>query len=158
YGEGGNDFIIVGSATASAIVYGDAPGQALGGNDTIFGNAGDDTLVAGSGSGQNPGSVIYGMGSSASNDLIVGSAGDDKLVGGDGSSTVYGGGESDSIYGGAWDGGQVVLIAGPGTTLPSGMVSSSTLVAGGGNNLMWGGNATLPTDANGFYVNDPSRI
>ena len=76
----------------------------MGGNDSISGGAGGDTLIGGDG-----------------NDALGGGAGTDSIVGGTGDDSVGGGGENDTVDGGD---GNDQLICGTG---------ADSLIGGGGN-------------------------
>ena len=66
------------TSTANLTLYGDHKGTTAG-NDTLYGNDGDNFLYGGAGD-----DVIYGE---AGNDVLVGGAGDDTLKGGEGADT-----------------------------------------------------------------------
>lgn len=72
------------------------------GDDTIFGQNGNDTIDAGAGNdwvdGGSGNDTIRG---GAGNDFIDGGAGDDTLYGDDGNDIIYGWTGNDTIYGGA---------------------------------------------------------
>jgi Ca2+-binding RTX toxin-like protein len=80
------------------------------GNDTLTGNAGNDTLIGGNGNDTLTGNagndtLIGGNGT----DLLVGGAGDDLLDGGNGTDTLRGGLGNDTLTGG--NGSDVFLFA-----------------------------------------------
>ena len=65
------------------------------GDDSIFGNEGNDTLLGGGGA-----DTVYG---GDGNDTIDGSSGADSLFGGDGNDSIDGGTQADTIFAGAGD-------------------------------------------------------
>ena len=79
-----------------------SPGGIDGGNDTLFGNAGDDRL-----------------GGKGGNDVLLGGRGNDQLFGDDGDDVLVGGFGDDTLQGDDFSGGQgrdvFVLAAGEGT-------------------------------------------
>ncbi|MGJ4952572.1 calcium-binding protein [Bradyrhizobium sp. HKCCYLS20291] len=107
------------------------------GNDSVnLFDSGNDTVYGGDGA-----------------DVIGGGVGNSSLYGGDGNDSIYGGSGSDTLVGGAGDNylqagtgaHQLVQAGGSGNNLIRDFLSgSSTLVAGTGNDTIWGyGNDTL---------------
>lgn len=107
-----------------------------GGNDTVYGGAGGDTIGAGAG-----------------NDSIDGGAGNDSIFGGSGSDTLIGGEGNNYIAGGSGTG-NYLASGGSGDNLIrdnfSYSTGTSTLVAGSGNDTLWGsGQDTLLASGSG---------
>ena len=92
-----------------------------GGNDTITGNAGGDTLRGGSGD-----DTIYGR---AGSDLIIGDGGDDMIYGGTGNDVLMGYEGDDTIYGGAGDDD---IDSGTGSDTLTGGAGADTFIFRGG--------------------------
>jgi hypothetical protein len=104
YGNGGNDYIELGSG----LIFGTEKHR-LGaylsdgdGNDTIFGGSGNDTIVVGSGDDQ----LVAGGGcarieAGTGNDTLWAGSGDSTLVGGSGNDTFVGGSGNDFMFGGS---------------------------------------------------------
>jgi serralysin len=73
-----------------------------GGNDIVYGTAGDNVIKTGAGNdylyGRDGNDTLYGE---AGNDTLYGDLGDDKLYGGAGNDTLYGGFGDDYLDGGA---------------------------------------------------------
>jgi len=106
-GKGGTSSATVSVTVAAAI---GTVQNGTGGNDTLTGNAGNDSLNGGSGNDTligNAGNdtLIGGNGS----DLLFGNAGDDLLDGGNGTDTLRGGLGNDTLTGG--NGGDVFVFA-----------------------------------------------
>ncbi|MBS7537765.1 calcium-binding protein [Ancylobacter lacus] len=130
--QGGNDIIDASAATVGTAVIGDGyyMSWAKGGNDTITGSAGNDTL--------------YGDGSRlASDDTSSAFGGDDVLRGGAGKDTLYGDGYNLG-YGTSSTavGGNDTLYAGTGTEADMLYGDGSYLCVGAGSTAT-GGNDTL---------------
>jgi Ca2+-binding RTX toxin-like protein len=120
FGLAGNDKIVVSAALHQLA--------------TIFGDSGNDVIVAGSGD-----SFVSGGGG---NDKIVGGAGKNTLCGDDGKDVIAGGIGNDLIFG---DSGNDVLAGSLGDDLILGGEGNDTLDAGVGNDHLYGqaGNDTL---------------
>ena len=112
FGTGGNDMISL-DETNGAL-----PAAQL------FGGAGNDTLIGGSGNDQ-----LFG---GAGNDTLLGKAGNDLLFGGDGNDTLIGGTGDDQMFGQA---GNDLMIWNPGegTDLMEGGDGNDTAEVNGGN-------------------------
>ena len=112
FGTGGNDMISL-DETNGAL-----PAAQL------FGGAGNDTLIGGSGNDQ-----LFG---GAGNDTLLGKAGNDLLFGGDGNDTLIGGTGNDQMFGQA---GNDLMIWNPGegTDLMEGGDGNDTAEVNGGN-------------------------
>ena len=113
------------------------------GNDTIYGQDDDDTLLGGDGN-----DVLDG---GLDNDSLLGEAGTDSLVGGHGDDVLDGGADNDTLFGGD---GSDTLLGGTGDDVLDGDNAFSTgaadLISGGdGNDEIIGdvGNDTLSGDA-----------
>ena len=104
----------------------------------LFGGAGNDTLVGGSGNDQ-----LFG---GAGNDTLIGKGGNDLLFGGDGNDTLIGGSGNDQMFGGA---GNDLMIWNPGdgTDLMEGGDGIDTAQINGGN-----GTENFTLTANGSRV------
>jgi Ca2+-binding RTX toxin-like protein len=127
-------------ATVATTLHGDAGGNRLeslsSGNDTLYGWAGDDSLIGGAG-----------------NDVLVGAEGDDSLVGGVGNDSLLGGEGDDWLVG---DTGIDTLIGGNGDDVY--MVDTSDVVTelvNGGEDSLIGTKTSLaltPAIENLFYT------
>ena len=103
FGGPGNDYIEGGNSTRFA-------DEGVG-NQSLFGEAGKDTLVGGVGAdllngGDGDDQIIGGSGADrlygwTGNDTLDGGPGDDRLVGYDGNDNLYGASGDDTIFGGA---------------------------------------------------------
>ena len=95
---------------------------------SMYGNAGDDTLIGGDG-----------------NDWLDGGEGDDTLIGGAGNDKLYGSDGNDLLDGGDGDdmldanGGDDTLIGGAGNDNLNGGAGDDTLIGGAGNDKLYGG-------------------
>jgi Ca2+-binding RTX toxin-like protein len=151
YGLGGNDRIAIsGSLSQPATLFGNAGNDTLvagsgnaeisggDGNDRIFGGAGNDTLCGDAGN-----DVISGgagndtLFGEAGNDVLSGGAGDDLLLGGAGNDRLDGGTGNDRLYGQA---GNDKLIGGTGNNILVGGDGSDSIFARSGLNILIGGN------------------
>lgn len=104
---------------------------------TMFGQAGDDTLISGDSDdillgGTENDSLLGGAG----NDTLNGEAGDDTVRGGSGDDEVLGGGGVDRVRGG--DGNDFVSGEGRGDVI-IGDAGNDTLLGGGGNDILRAG-------------------
>lgn len=118
-------------------------------NTYIFGDEGDDTLVAGSGrdtlSGGAGKNSLYGgegddrLNGSGGRDALFGEGGDDRLYGNGGVDTLDGGGNVDRLFGGDDDD---VLIGGSSNDKLYGDAGNDTLSGGKGADLLTGGTGT----------------
>ncbi|WP_340588075.1 CAP domain-containing protein [Erythrobacter alti] len=95
---------------------------------TIYGMAGNDRLVGGTGR-----DILYG---GDDDDALQGKAGSDDLFGGDGNDVLYGGGGADFLYG---DGGIDRLHGGSGSDVLFGGDGDDTLYGDGNNDTLDGG-------------------
>jgi len=104
----------------------------------LFGNGGDDSLIAGPG-----------------HDSLVGGPGNDTLIGDDGSDTLKGSEGDDSLVGGAGsDGlsaaaGNDIVIAGDGNDIVYGGSGDDTLTGGLGDDILIGGDDADSVDGEG---------
>ena len=89
------------------------------GNNTLTGDAGDNTLYGGTG-----------------NDTLTGNAGEDVLYGGSGNDTIDGGDDNDSLFGGAGDD---TIDGGDGADFIFGGTGDDALTGGAGNDALHGG-------------------
>lgn len=115
-------------------------------DDTIYGQAGADFVMAGNGNdsvfGGSEGDTIYG---GAGSDWLDGGAGSDRLFGGADADTIYGGGGSDGVYGDAGNdrlfdvSGFNSLFGGDGEDSMYGGGALMTYRAGAGHDLVEGG-------------------
>ena len=90
------------------------------GNDTLYGQGGDDKLKGGDG-----------------NDILYGEDGNDKLKGGNGRDTLYGGNGNDKLKGGK---GNDILYGGKGNDILYGRKGDDTLYGENGNDTLYGEN------------------
>src|SRR3984893_3609843 len=97
FGQGGNDTISLDEANGAlpaANLFGGAGNDTLiggSGNDMLFGGAGNDILLS---KGEND--MLFGL---AANDILMGKGGNDMLFGGDGNDTLIGGTGVDQGFG-----------------------------------------------------------
>jgi Ca2+-binding RTX toxin-like protein len=135
YGGNGNDRIAVSGLLSQPAI--------------IFGNSGNDTLIAGSGNAQLSGGVgddkIFG---GAANDTLCGDAGNDVISGGAGNDTLFGDAGNDTLNGGTGDD---LLLGGAGNDKLDGVTGNDRLygqagndklVGGTGNNILVGGDGS----------------
>lgn len=130
--------------------------------DTIFGGAGDDTLISGSwvdadndrvfdtgeaDTGDTSANIIF---SGSGNDQVYGASGNEILGGGVGDDSVFAAGGNDTIYGGQ-DGGDVglndVIDGGAGADLLFGGAGADNLMGGSGVDNVFGGGGDDTLDA-----------
>lgn len=110
--------------------------ESSGGTDTIYGDAGADTLIAGAGD-----DLVYG---GTENDIISGGTGHDTLYGEAGDDSVSGGDGNDSIV---TDSGNDVAYGGEGSDTIDDMpgsgdgTGSDTFYGEGGDDFLYGGDA-----------------
>lgn len=102
--------------------------DALGGNDTVYGSAYNDSVQGGDGN-----DTIYGYNG---NDSLNGGLGVDFLYGGNGNDTLNGGDGDDQLLGEAGDD---TLIGGAGYDIMNGGDGADVLIGGDGNDTMRGG-------------------
>jgi Ca2+-binding RTX toxin-like protein len=132
--------------TATIQVFGQAGNDTLRLNESsdalpasnLFGGAGNDTLIGGSGN-----DLLFGQ---AGNDTLEGKGGFDLLFGGDNNDTLTGGDADDQVFG---EGGNDRMIWNPGddTDLNEGGSGNDTVQVNGGN-----GAETFTVTANGTRV------
>jgi Ca2+-binding RTX toxin-like protein len=116
-----NIFIAMGSGSDSVNLFDS-------GSDTVYGGAGDDVIGAGAGGGD---SIFGGDG----NDSLFGGSGADTLIGGAGDNYIQAGTGAHQLLQGGGAGNNTLYDVSSGT---------STLVAGTGNDTLWGyGSDTL---------------
>ncbi|HMC12126.1 MAG TPA: hypothetical protein VKH44_12585, partial [Pirellulaceae bacterium] len=120
FGLGGNDKIVVSAA--------------LDQETTIFGDSGNDVIIAGSGDTQIAGGagndkIVGGRG----NDTLCGDNGNDVIVGGLGNDTIFGDAGNDVINGGVGDD---LLLGGDGNDVLDGAVGSDRLYGQAGNDTL----------------------
>ena len=121
-GANSTDFI-QGNEVAN-ILYGDASGTGPGGDDTISGFDGNDSIYGGAGDDTVNGDL--------GNDLIYGGTGSDSLNGGGGRDLIIGGGGADVMFGGA-DGNDTLSFAGSAAGVTVGVTFGTTTVGAGGD-------------------------
>jgi hypothetical protein len=116
---------------------------ANGGNDTIWGGSGLDSIDAGDGSDliHAGGTITLGAGNdtvwgSGARDTIYAGSGDDLIVGGPGHDVIYGGSGNDTLIAG---GGTDKIVAGSGDTVIYGSAGTDTLIDGTGSDTIYGG-------------------
>ncbi|RYI27075.1 MAG: calcium-binding protein, partial [Acetobacteraceae bacterium] len=125
---GGPGFTPVDLSTAPMVGTPPTAAGHVDGNDTLYGQAGSDTLTAGGG-----GDWVYGgteadsLSGEAGNDVLYGDGGNDTLSGGAGNDTLFGGTEADTLSG---DEGNDLLY---------GDAGADKLRGGLGNDALYGG-------------------
>jgi Ca2+-binding RTX toxin-like protein len=172
FGAGGNDTLRVrtsqfASGDAGDILHGGDGNDFLstvGTNDQLYGDAGDDTLLAGNGDDLlDGGDGADILDASSGNDTLYGGAGDDTLLGGFGDDKLYGGDDNDLITdpsgnnivdGGAGDDqiimangndnviggdGNDEITLGAGNDIANGGTGADKLFGGAGNDVLDGG-------------------
>jgi Ca2+-binding RTX toxin-like protein len=126
---GGDDTIIGGDGNDTI--------DGLGGDDVIYGGAGNDTLSGGDGDDK-----LYG---DAGNDVLNGGAGNDILYGGKGADVLRGGDDNDQLFGQAGndklfgDAGNDTLVGGAGKDKLDGGAGDDSLTGGLGRDVLRGG-------------------
>ncbi|MCZ8081475.1 MAG: hypothetical protein O9305_19865, partial [Rhodobacteraceae bacterium] len=135
---GGNDSVI--GAEGAETVDGGAGDDSLsggGGNDTFMGSSGNDILQGGDGDDH--------LGGGSGRDTLTGASGQDTLLGGDGDDELDGGLGDDVLDGGT---GHDRLLGGEGDDSLSGNFGDDSLEGGTGNDTLAGGsgNDTLNGD------------
>jgi Ca2+-binding RTX toxin-like protein len=114
------------------LLFADSLTQTAGGNDSLFGGQGADTLV-----GARFGFSSDSLGGNRDSDLLVASTnGGNTLFGGQGDDTIYGSVANGNTMNG--DLGSDVLVAGNGSDRMLGADGNDTLIGGRGNNDMFG--------------------
>jgi Ca2+-binding RTX toxin-like protein len=114
------------------LLFADSLTQTAGGNDSLFGGQGADTLV-----GARFGFSADSLGGNRDADLLVASTnGGNTLFGGQGNDTLYGSVSNANTMNG--DLGDDVVIAGNGNDRMLGADGNDTLIGGRGNNDMFG--------------------
>ncbi|WP_019502790.1 calcium-binding protein [Pseudanabaena sp. PCC 6802] len=114
------------------LLFADSLTQTAGGNDSLFGGQGADTLV-----GARFGFSADSLGGNRDADLLVASTnGGNTLFGGQGNDTIYGSVANANTMNG--DIGDDVVIAGNGSDRMLGADGNDTLIGGSGNNDMFG--------------------
>ncbi|WP_026103341.1 calcium-binding protein [Pseudanabaena sp. PCC 6802] len=114
------------------LLFADSLTQTAGGNDSLFGGQGADTLV-----GARFGFSADSLGGNRDADLLVASTnGGNTLFGGQGNDTIYGSVSNANTMNG--DLGDDVLVAGNGSDRMLGADGNDTLIGGKGNNDMFG--------------------
>jgi len=141
--------------TASAFIDGQ------GGNDTIRGSIGDDTIIAGTGNDTVEGdfgsdSIDGGDGNdfvtaSFGNDTVLGGAGSDRLEGGANNDLLDAGIGDDFVYGGEGDD---TLVSGAGSDTLLGGIGADSMNGGDGNDTL---NAQSELNEFGAALTGPSQ-
>lgn len=123
------------------------------GNDTILGQAGDDTLIGGDGND----SIVGDLGNDSirggdGQDSITGDEGNDSIESGDGLDTVSGGDGDDSVFGGN---GEDSITGDDGNDTLNGDGGVDTVTGGDGNDSILGGelNDSLLGEAGNDTIN-----
>ena len=166
-GTGSNDTIL-GYQNAAVELHGGAGADSLRGSDVdgsaLFGESGDDTLIARKGDtvlnggagddslrGNHGDDTLMGganediLEGQKGNDLIFGDAGDDSIEGGDGNDSIEGGDGADSISGDVgndWlygESGNDTITGGAGNDRLWGLSDEDSLDGGAGNDILYGG-------------------
>lgn len=133
YTQDGNDNITVGGTHSSiqVVAFGgsgdDIITVSVTGNHYIYGEIGNDTIIASAGD-----EIIYGGDGS---DNIQANAGTDRVLGGDGNDIISGGDGNDYLYG---DAGADIVHGGTGDDLIRGGTADDTLNGDNGNDLIYG--------------------
>lgn len=126
YGNNGNDTLSLNEANGALP------------KANMYGGAGNDTLIGGSGRDQ-----LFGQ---AGNDTLLGKGGIDALFGGANNDTLTGGDDSDQAFGEAGDD-RIIWNPGDDTDLNEGGAGNDTIEVNGGN-----GTEVFTTTANGNRV------
>ena len=127
----GNDVVTLGTGVPGSYIL------AGGGDDTITGSDGPDTITGSAGR-----DIIYGMdgddrlAGSGGHDILVGMNGRDRLYGDAGNDQLKGGGGVDRLYGGD---DHDVLVGESSADKMYGDIGNDTLVGGNGSDLLNGG-------------------
>ncbi|QDV70163.1 Bifunctional hemolysin/adenylate cyclase precursor [Rosistilla carotiformis] len=118
-----------GSPTAGAIIAGVrlVHDNAADGNDTIYGNAGDDLIIGGGGDNE--------LWEDSGTNIIVSGAGEDDIEGGDDNDTIYAGDGNNYVDGGSGDD---IIMSGSGDDELYGGGDNDTIDAGDGENIVVG--------------------
>jgi hypothetical protein len=154
-GYGGDDVIVSSSLTAGEFLYGDAfqliIGTLEGGNDTINGGGGIDSIFGDLGSVAATGDGVSAF--AGGNDLLIGGDGND-IIYGDlrdflntaalasvtfGSDTIYGGADNDTIYGDFLTGGTFLAADAGAVDYIFGEAGIDTIYGNGGADWIYGG-------------------
>ncbi|AMN44277.1 beta strand repeat-containing protein [Rhodoplanes sp. Z2-YC6860] len=111
----------------------------------IFGQGGDDTISLNEVNGALPAAELFG---GAGNDTLIGGSGNDQLFGGAGNDTLEGKGGNDLLFGGA---GNDTLIGGSGDDQMFGGSGNDLMIwnPGDGTDLMEGGDGNDTAQVNG---------
>src|SRR5215218_9785551 len=112
FGTGGNDVIALNEANGALPAA------------NLFGGAGNDTLIGGSGA-----DMLFGQ---SGNDTLLGKGGNDLLFGGDGNDTLTSGTGNDQVFGQAGND-RLIWNPGDGTALNEGGAGVDTIEVNGGN-------------------------
>src|SRR3984893_18153848 len=123
-------------------------GQATVANTTliqVFGQGGNDTIALDESNGDLPAAQLFG---GAGNDTLIGGSGNDMLFGGAGNDTLLGKGGNDLLFGGA---GNDTLIGGAGDEQGFGQAGNDLMIwnPGDGSDLFEGGDGTDTAQVNG---------
>ncbi|WP_019503042.1 calcium-binding protein [Pseudanabaena sp. PCC 6802] len=114
------------------LLFADSLTQTAGGNDSLFGGQGSDTLV-----GARFGFSADSLGGNRGEDVLIASTnGGNTLFGGQGNDTIYGSVANSNTMNG--DIGDDVVVAGRGNDRMLGADGNDTLIGGSGNNDMFG--------------------
>jgi Ca2+-binding RTX toxin-like protein len=114
------------------LLFADSLTQTAGGNDSLFGGQGADTLV-----GARFGFSADSLGGNRDGDVLIASTnGGNTLFGGQGNDTIYGSVSNSNTMNG--DIGDDVVVAGNGNDRMLGADGNDTLIGGEGNNDMFG--------------------
>ena len=129
-GTNDKDFLTGGSD--NDLIYCDAGNDSVlivGGNNIVYGGAGDDNIIGG-----------------ADDDLIYGDAGNDSLAGGTGNNIIFGGTGDDTFDGTggnsnhfSGDDGNDTMYGGENNDVLHGGLGNDTLIGWGGDDLLFGG-------------------
>ncbi len=142
HGSDSDDIIVLNSSSGS---YAEA--WANGGNDKLYGGAGNDLMDGGDGD-----DILYGK---AGNDELYGGSFYDTLYGGAGNDVLRGGSDSDTLYGGA---GNDLMDGGDGDDILYSEVGNDTIYGGDGSDKLYGdtGNDMLYGDTGNDVLNGGS--
>src|SRR5262245_48307877 len=120
----------------------------------VFGQDGNDTIALDESNGALPAARLFG---GAGNDTLIGGSGADQLFGGAGNDTLLGKGGNDQLFGGA---GNDVLIGGAGNDQVFGEAGDDRMIwnPGDGSDLFEGGAGNDTAEVNGGNASETFTI
>src|SRR5215813_4904342 len=120
----------------------------------VFGQGGNDTITLDEANGALPAAQLFG---GAGNDTLIGGSGADQLFGGTGNDTLFGKGGTDLLFGGA---GNDTLIGGAGDDQVFGEAGNDRMIwnPGDGSDLFEGGDGIDTAEVNGGNASETFTI